>query len=348
MKSRNKIIIKILKGNQKKRMKKKILRMRKVKNKKGIFFTMIAISLLAITLLSILYTYSYKNRKKMESIASRIRSMDSFVSDLDKDLERGIYIAGFRTVLGMQSVIEEKGTFLNDTEESFEEIFMNGSINGTPVSIMNESYFSNWIEKIKNRALELNINANFFVNNVTVNQTEPWFIDVNVNMSIELNDSNKLASWNKTIVKRVKINIIGFEDPLYFINSYGKISNVINKTPYENFVIGNNTTNLLAHLNSSYYVASTKAPNFLMRFENNLTSSEQGIESLVNLQEFVNSGLQIKERSVVDYIYFDNRTTNNLCINNTLAEPDLPNWFRIDTDDNHIEKYQLTEINRSC
>ncbi|MGC8929393.1 MAG: hypothetical protein ACP5OZ_02605 [Candidatus Woesearchaeota archaeon] len=322
--------------------------MNAIDNKKGIFFTIIAISLLAIILLSISYTYSYKNRKQMEAIGSRIRSMDNFVSDLDKDLERGIYISGFRTILGMQSVIEEKGSFLESSKQSFKEIFMNGSINQTPVSIMNDSYFSNWIEKIEDRASELNIGANIVVNDVIVNQTEPWFVDVSVNMSIELNDSNRLASWNKTIFKTVKISIIGFEDPLYFINSYGKISNIINKTPYENFVISNNTTNLLLHLNRSYYVASNKAPNFLMRFENNLSSSEQGIESLVNLQEFANLGLQIKERSVVDYIYFGNRTTFNLCVNNTLAEPDLPSWFRLDTDDNHVEKYQIVEINSSC
>ncbi|MEM2121402.1 MAG: hypothetical protein QXU20_01950 [Candidatus Woesearchaeota archaeon] len=319
-----------------------------MKNKKGIFFTIIAISLLALILLSISSTYSYKNRKRMEAISSRIRSMDNFVRDLDKDLERGIYIAGFRTILGMQSFIEENGAFLNDTEESFKEIFMNGSLNNKTISIMEESYFLLWIEKIKDRAKELKINAELKVNDIFVNQTDPWYVDVNVNISVELNDSNRIVFWNRTFFKTVKISIIGFEDPLYFINSYGKVSNIINKTPYSYFVLGNNTTNLLEHLNNSYYIASNTAPNFLMRFENNLTSSEQGIESLVNIQKLITVGIPAKDRSVVDYIYFGSRTTTNLCINNSIAEPDMPSWFKIDIDDMHIQKYQLTEITKTC
>ena len=73
-----------------------------------------------------------------------------------------------------------------------------------------------------------------------------------------------------------------------------------------------------------------------MRFEGNLGNSTYGIESLVNLDEFQQQGLAIKDRSIVDYIYFGTKSTTNFRINNT------PEWFKIDQ--GHLEFYQVENI----
>ena len=320
----------------------------KIRKKKGVLFTIIAISLLALSLFYISYSYSYHKRMGTIAISSRIDSMNNFVKDVEKDLRRELYISSFRTLLGLEEYIASQGRFLNNTEESFREVFLFGKLGNESISIMENTTFVNWTEKVRRRALELMINVNITLNNISINQSDPWSVDVSINTSVFIQDLNNLASWNKTILKTVKVSIIGFEDPLYVVNSYGKITNVINRTPYTYFVLNNNTENLLNHLNNSYYIESTTAPSFLMRFSNNLSSSPQGIESLVNLNEFISKGIPIETKSVVDYIYFSNRTTTDLCVDNSIADPDLPSWFRLDTDDNHHIIYEITTINKTC
>ncbi len=317
-------------------------------NKKGIFFTLTAILLMALILLISTYTYSFKLRDREEVISSRIDTINNFIKGIDSDLDREIYISGFRTILGMQDYMEEKGEFFNNSQEAFKEIFLYGKYGNETIDIMNDTSFTNWSNRMKDKAEELNIIINFTNVSFKVFQDEPWGIKINMIIKSEIKDVNGLAYWNYTFNKNNSISIIGFEDPLYTIGTYGKVSNIINKTPYEHFVIGNNTNNLLNHLNRSYYKESTTAPDFLMRFSNNLSNSSYGIESMVNVQKLIDSGLTTKTKSVVDYIYFGNRSTSNLCINNTKADPDMPSWFRLDQDDNHVSSYETSDISETC
>ncbi|MCD6477752.1 MAG: hypothetical protein J7K87_01990 [Candidatus Aenigmarchaeota archaeon] len=82
-----------------------------------------------------------------------------------------------------------------------------------------------------------------------------------------------------------------------------------------------------ARENSSYI--SGDGPSFLDRLENKLTNSYpgKGLESLVNKKEFEESGLEVSERSNVDYIYFN---TNSL---NIYKVKGMGDYFRIDEDD---------------
>jgi lipoprotein-anchoring transpeptidase ErfK/SrfK len=54
------------------------------------------------------------------------------------------------------------------------------------------------------------------------------------------------------------------------------------------------------------------------------------------LQEFIDQGLTIKDRSAVDYIYFGNQTTTNYRINGT------PSWFKLD--DKHLSVYEAEDL----
>ncbi|MBU3942271.1 MAG: hypothetical protein KKF74_05140, partial [Nanoarchaeota archaeon] len=68
------------------------------------------------------------------------------------------------------------------------------------------------------------------------------------------------------------------------------------------------------------------------------SDSPYGIESLVNLEEFQAQEVPIRDRSVVDYIYFGDQTTTNYNIQ------DMPSWFKLDKE--HLATYEcegLTE-----
>ena len=305
-------------------------------DKKAIFYTTAAIALTIVIIVTYSAYNTYRLNDRMDAIQTRIETVNFFIKDVESDLNKGAFIAGFRTFLGFNQFIVSNGTFLDDVDARFNEAFINGTINNQPLSLMEGSTFTDWANKISAEANKVGIKFNFTVNNVKLNQTDPWSIDVGLNITLDIRDERNASYWIRQRYLTTKIGIVGFEDPSYIVNSNGRVPNTIVKSNITNFVVNGDVTNLMMHANNSYYTVHNDSPNFLMRLEGNLGSSPQGIESLVNLAEFQDQGLALKDRSVIDYIYFGNQSTANFRINNT------PTWFKIDS--GHLDFYQVTNI----
>lgn len=305
-------------------------------NKKGIFYTIAAITLTIVIIVIYSAYNSYRLNEKMEVIETRIETVNFFIKDVEKDMDKGAFIAGFRTFISFNQFIAANGTYIDNINERFEESFLNGTIKGQPLSLMKDSTFVDWVNKISAEADKIDITFNFTVNDVKVNQSDPWHVLVGLNLSLEIRDKRNTSYWVRDRFLTTSINIIGLEDPIYVINSHGRVTNAIVPSNISQFVIGGDVKNLLVHANNSLYLAHNDSPDFLMRLQGDLGNSTNGIESLVNLDKFQQQGLAIKEKSIVDSIYFGNISTTNFRVNNT------PEWFRIDQE--HLELYQVENI----
>ena len=306
-------------------------------HKKSIFYTSAAIAL-TLVIIVIYSTYTtYKYSDKMEVIGTRIETVNFFIKDVEKDLNKGAYISGFRAMLSFNQYITTNGSFLDSAKSRFKEVFLNGTIYGQPMSLMQDSTFTDWANKISAEANKIDINFNFTVNDVQLNQTDPWSVIVGLNITMNMKDKRNTSSWSRDRYLTTKISIVGFEDPLYVVSSRGRVTNAIVTANNTNFVANGNVTNLIIHANNSYYIPHNDSPSFIMRLEGNLgNSTVAGIESLVNLEEFQQQGIALNDRSIVDFIYFGTQNTVNYRINNT------PEWFKIDQ--GHLATYQVTNL----
>lgn len=300
------------------------------------FFTIIGITLVGILILSFNLSTHYDRSDTAFVTEMRIYSMNNFIIGVEDDLERGLYITSVRSLISLSEYIAENGTFLDDTGQRFSEAFLNGTVNGTAIIMMNDSTFLNWTERISEQAAKLMIAANFTVNDIAIFHEDPWAVTVALNITMLTEDMKQTASWERTTLVRTNISILEFEDPLYVVNTQGRVANKIIVTNITNFVVNNDTTNLQLHVNHSYYLASEQAPSFLMRLEDNLSSSPYGIESLVNLDTLTLQGIPTKTRSVVDYIYFGDQSVTD---HEILF---MPEWFRLD--DEHLEVYECEDL----
>ena len=315
-------------------------------NKKGVFYTVAAIALTIVIMVTYISYSTYKLSEKMEVIETRVETINFFIKDVERDLKNGIYIAGFRTLLSFNQFIVNNGSYIDNVNVRFKESFLNGTIKKQPLSLMKDSTFTDWANKISAEANKIDIKFNFTINEVKLNQTDPWNVDIGLNISLDTRDKRNTSYWIRERYLTQRISIIGFEDPLYVVNSKGRVTNDITQTNITQFVINGKADNLLKHMNNSYYIAHNDSPNFLMRFEGNLGNSTYGIESLVNLEEFIQQGLTLKDRSVVDYIYFGTKSTTNFRVNAT------PEWFKIDgtlpapgpNKGEHLDVYQVRNI----
>ncbi|HJN57256.1 MAG: hypothetical protein QF436_00920 [Candidatus Woesearchaeota archaeon] len=305
-------------------------------NKKGVFFTFAAIALSVIIIMSFNTYKSYDMKEKTDVVGVRINTVNNFIKDIEQDLEKGLFIAGFRAFLSMGESIANKGTFITNLEGSFEELVLQGTLNNEELSLMKDSTFTDWSEKIEAQANKVGITVNFTILSVSITQEDAWSVLVNANLSLEVRDEKNTSSWKRNKSMVAEISTESFEDPLYTLNSQGRVISAITKSPITDFTDEGDVSNLLEFINNSYYIESNTSPNFLMRLQGILSNSSTGIESLVNLEEFQEQGLAIKDRSAVDYIYFGTQSTSNYRINNT------PEWFKLDN--GHLEIYKVQNI----
>ena len=307
-----------------------------IMNKKAIIYTAAAIALTIVIVITYGAYTSTRLNERMSSVQTRIETVNFFIDDVEKDLAKGIYIAGFRALLSFNQYITTNGTFLDNANQRFKEAFLNGTIKNMSFTLMKDSTFTDWANKISAQSDKVDILFNYTINDVKLNQSDPWFVDIGVNITLDIRDKKNTSYWIRDKYLVTKISIINFEDPLYTVNSGGRVSSTIRKSVVSNFTTSGNITNLLIHVNNSYYIVHNDSPSFLMRLEGNLGNSGFGIESLVNLDKFIAQGLPVKDRSIVDSRYFGTKITAIYRISN------MSEWFKIDEE--HLDTYQVKGI----
>ena len=310
--------------------------------KKAMYFTVMTIAMLTIFTFIFLAPGYQKESADMLSVESRIDSINSFIESLNRDVERGLYISSYMAILSMEGYIISEGSFLNDTEDDFMEAVINGTLHGKNLSLMKDESvtFPDWIKNIRQESSKFNIDLDLEVKNMTIYQKSPWHVTVGANYSLQVNESTGLASWNMDRYAETDISIIGFEDPLYIRFGLGRTTNIINRTIFDNNyarkVNGSwNLTNLMEHIRSSYYSANQDAPSFLSRLEYDLDPSPYGIESFVDIEEFIKQGISTNDgSSIIDFHYFADDGNAEYRINFT------PSWVKID--DGHRARYNVS------
>ena len=299
-------------------------------NKRAAFFTLIAIAILSLFAFS--YSF-YSLSTERHSVESRIESLNRHILSMQEDFRRKVYITSFRIIFIYERNIAKTGEYADIS--TFDELFFNGTIDGEidpdDETLLHGVLFEDIISSLNESANELNLIIDFTNPEVLITQEDPWNVKVVLSGNLEINDLSGLASWNKSTEIVSYISIHHFEDPIYIVNTLGLIPRKFVQTPYT--FSDSDLTNLTLHLENNYYVASTNAPSFLNRLQGDFSADENGIESLVHLPELTSQGFSVRDKSIVDYIYFSEFNPEASHITG------MPSWVKLD--DNSLQNYNL-------
>ncbi len=303
-------------------------------NKRGMIFTILTISLLSLFAIS----YSVYNLiEDRNPISKRISTLNNFAISVEHDLPRQLFISGYRMIFLLDKKILDSGSYIDDVNVSLNELFFSGTIDGVHQDLMEDATFPAIQNFLTNNANKINANIELLNPEISLTQEDPWNLKIVLDVTLIIEDKGDLVKWNKTSSIEYYIPIKNFEDPLYSVNTQGKVTNKINQTPYSVFVEGADYGNLKSHFENSYYKKSTSAPSFLDRLHGNLNANQNGIESLVNPQKLIDGGVTVKYKSVVDYIYFSSDDPQKYTV------PAVSNLI-LDDEDNHLEIYNVSGV----
>jgi hypothetical protein len=313
-------------------------------NRRGYFYT-VSVLFFAAIFLAVFFAQSDIS-EPVTAQQERVASMDDFISDLHRDIDRAAFIAGFRSLIALEEHVADSGEYLTNLSANFTEAFTNGSVGGEAYEVLDNSTFQDYITRVQQEAQQFGLRLNITLLNVTLYHISPWQVSVDYAANISVNDSRGTSRWYYTQFFSTQVNLFGLRDPLYSVETNNKLPNSIDRFDnFDEFVDdagdANDTTVLQAFLSEGYYTASDLAPNFLMRFTGNFSADEFGIESLVNLEDLDAQGEIVSTtRSVVDHVYFTTAGSADWC-----SVQNMPEYFRLD--DEHRIQFEIDELDYS-
>ena len=264
-------------------------------NRKAVFFTILAIALLSLFLVSYTFLSFIESR---DAINKRIKTMNNFVFSIEQDLPRQLYVSGFRMILLLDREVHNKHVFVADINSSINELFYNGTLNGENQKLMKRANFSGIQETLNEKANKINANIELSNPSLSFGQDDPWHVKFTLTLDVSIEDNTDLVSWNKTSTISSLVPIETFFDPVYAVYAPQIIPNyTFNQTIYPLPLGGN----LPSQVNNHFYINTTISPSFLKRLQGDLSADPNGIESLVGKSV---PDMPQYDKSIVDYIYF--------------------------------------------
>lgn len=294
-------------------------------NKKGYIFSILTFVVIAVITITLL-TYSEVSSSQAHD---HIMSADRFIQQFEQDFPRALQITAYRALLGLEEHVTNTGEYVDDVNIAFAQVITHGSIDNISYEVMDDATLSVFEMRMQEIASQIGLGFNLSVQNVTIEHVDAFTLQVSSTVRTYVQTRDEKTSWNYTTTLTSEFSIQQLRDPLYAVQTQGRVPNVITKSNVTRPYISaqNDTTRLQVLYNNSYYIPHNQSPSFLMRFSNNLSASEHGIASLVNIRNLNTQDVSVfTDRSLVDYLYFaGSPTSTNTVIN-------MPDEFVLDDD----------------
>jgi len=305
-------------------------------NKKAFTYTTVSLIALAVVF-SFLSSQQLRARYSYTSITTKLLSdsLNDFHNSVISDLKKTVEVSMGRALIACLNDVITTGSPIPNPELNLSELIVNGTYNHTMHPLMENNTITYWLDSMNQKSNELGFETSMFLENPAISQKDSFNILVSFNISI--NASNRAGTINisRTFEQQVPVSIIGFEDPMYPLNTYGRLKRVITKNVTSGFDLAE-----LQDFFANRNYAPGYGPSFLDRLAGRTynTYSGAGLESFVDLQEIQSYEIEIKPtQTLIDFLYF-----NTSLIPGDTVTGFTPAWFRIDDLYNHKSYYGIT------
>jgi len=211
--------------------------------KKGLFFSFIMV-FLTVTIISLIaiQTSLISHRREELFIENRINSMNNLYESIVRDVQKSLEIIAIRAMaVTFTNVSSPPGNPLDEANETLKELILNGTLENTPMPLMENATFLEWIDKIQEVSELKGFNTIINVHTMTIRPYDSFNLEIQSYVSINISDEQGVASLNKFTNIDTLVFIEDLPDPLYPLNTEGLGSSIVKKSPH----VGNYTQLLL-------------------------------------------------------------------------------------------------------
>lgn len=195
-------------------------------SKKGIMFTIISVLVCALIITSFFAYQKVSLDSDVENTKLRIKSIDRFANDADAYVGSLVYASGKETLDFTLKIMIGNNSFLSNYSEEFRSCMLSGHMDVpwnqlAPVPCPQRAFLAGEFDSFEDFTnSNLNLQSKITLNNIGIEQEDPWNIIVYANYTLVITDS--YAFWNETRITKTRIGIEGLPDPTYaIVNSTG-------------------------------------------------------------------------------------------------------------------------------
>jgi len=323
-------------------------------NKRGMFFTLIALLIVGLLVLVFSSKVDTSIKGHLPVLERRITSVNAFVSDIENTyIERMLRIATLSSFNAMIDYQKAAGFIMPEQFDSvFAELALNGTINNVPQAAVTETNLKALMKTLSDISdEELHIDAIFYpiaINVFQNNETGPWHVGINFTINYFVDSRLETpTAWNRSSNKITKFRITQLEDPVYTFNAVSDFRNIIIA---ENFKGNWTADSFKEHIRQQTYRQDPKAPSYLQRLINDSRASTCcGIHSMINLNLMEDE--PNRNATFVDYCYWSDVCLGDDYGNFIWTVDEITNenlernkeFYRFKLDTYHIGRYNLTD-----
>ena len=270
--------------------------------KKAVLFSLMSVlfSILFVTIFSTNFTTTYEDRLPGSNI--RIKVLGDYTKNFQTYVGESVKISTYRTLDAITKYRDSSGRVFFNNFSDFNQTFNNcmtcGYVNCTNKTAANNCGIDQYdiisrMDAIKALSLaELNIQMDYQIQSIEIQQNYPFEVQVAVNISYNITDNSgktNYAQWNKNEIINQSVSIIGLLDPAGFINdSTNRYNRTIKR--YTGICEFNeqcwNFTNTEQFYEEQSFRQFKGGISFLQRYWNDNNASDCcGIETILHPQE---------------------------------------------------------------
>jgi len=210
--------------------------MRRRINKKSFMYSVISLVIVFLVVNLILiksdFSENFFEPRKTKLLGDQIHR---FEINVEKDLEKSVDVVARRAIVSAIDYAINGENSVNNATLALEELMMNGTINGEPMFLLENNTLNGWAEKINALGKEIGFDSKLNYTSVNVKLVDSFNLAFIVNSTIKITDELTNSSQTKNVSTTVIIPLNGFEDPLYPMNSFGRLRKLIEPSPYVNY-----------------------------------------------------------------------------------------------------------------
>ncbi len=261
--------------------------------KKAIFFTLSSVLIVSLFLLYYSTREDLSIKEKAEVGESRVAAVNNFVENVEQIyLPRAVYTSTNKAISVMTEYMVANGVYTN-MSVNFPQVLMNGTLCNLAIDPsctanvtlddMSDYRLGLWLAKLTNVSREeMNIKAEFNISRITINQSDPWSLNVTALIDYNISSPGVVTIIGRNVLISTAVGIEGFTDPLIAIETGGMVRRMINRSIIDLETEKGSAVVAKLVAEKTYIYQNRTGPSFLMRFEKNLNASKCcGIESLI-------------------------------------------------------------------
>ena len=199
--------------------------------------------------------------EKNVDVNIRANELQYFSISIEDDMNRFLKISGRRALISAVSHVVTNGVPLVDAQANLTEMITNGTLDGVVAPLIDTNNFNGWKQNVTQIANASGFKLEFQNVQINITQNDSYDVLFVITVPLNISDPNIGMGAVKNLTASVSISIDGIEDPLFPLETYGRVIRIVRVSNFTNFTANLTTGSIASGSVSGNATNDTANPN---------------------------------------------------------------------------------------